>query len=132
MIGSDAYQIGINLTDDQYSGLYHGTQRHPSDVYEVVERAKSVECRKLIVTGSDVESSRRAIGLSKVFRTSDTLPVHTDSAFTKGVRAGREHKLIRNSGHGLCNPRNPPLLLCTIRRSHERLRDNTTAPYPRA
>lgn len=74
-------QIGINLTDDQYSGLYHGTQRHPSDIYEVIERAKSIGCTKMIVTGSDIESSTRAIELAKVFRTpSPFLPLSSPRA----------------------------------------------------
>ncbi|TVY51871.1 Deoxyribonuclease Tat-D, partial [Lachnellula suecica] len=59
--------IGINLTDPVYSGLYHGTQRHPSDLPAVIGRAVKAGCRKLIVTGSDVEESRKAVQLAKQY-----------------------------------------------------------------
>ncbi|TAQ85917.1 hypothetical protein B7494_g5758 [Chlorociboria aeruginascens] len=50
--------IGINLTDSVYSGLYHGTQRHPSDLSSVIRRAKEAGSQKLIVTGSDLADSQ--------------------------------------------------------------------------
>ncbi|KAH8685426.1 hypothetical protein BGZ60DRAFT_395161 [Tricladium varicosporioides] len=59
--------IGINLTDPVYSGLYHGTQRHPSDLHAVVDRAKDAGCGILIVTGSDLEESRKATKLAEEF-----------------------------------------------------------------
>ncbi|KAE8448923.1 hypothetical protein EG329_008719 [Mollisiaceae sp. DMI_Dod_QoI] len=57
--------IGINLTDPVFTGLYHGTQRHPNDLSSVLQRAKEVGCEKLIVTGSDLHESRKAIQLAK-------------------------------------------------------------------
>ncbi|CAG8949186.1 hypothetical protein HYFRA_00004809 [Hymenoscyphus fraxineus] len=60
--------IGINLTDPVYTGLYHGTQRHPSDISAVISRAQSVGCTKLLVTGSDISESAKAIELAKEYR----------------------------------------------------------------
>ncbi|RAL65526.1 hypothetical protein DID88_001092 [Monilinia fructigena] len=57
--------IGINLTDPVYSGIYYDTQRHPADLPSVISRAITAGCEKLIVTGSDLEESRKAIELSK-------------------------------------------------------------------
>jgi len=57
--------IGINLTDPVYTGLYHGTQRHEDDLSAVVQRAKDIGCEKLIVTGSDLEHSRDAVRLAE-------------------------------------------------------------------
>ncbi|KAI9054073.1 hypothetical protein LZ554_001244 [Drepanopeziza brunnea f. sp. 'monogermtubi'] len=59
--------IGINLTDSVYTGLYNGTQRHPSDLHDVVRRARDVGCKKLIVTGSDLKHSERALDLCDEF-----------------------------------------------------------------
>lgn len=53
-----------------FTGSYHGTQRHPSDLKDVVSRARQVGCEKLIVTGSDLEHSKRALELCEEFRTS--------------------------------------------------------------
>lgn len=63
-----APQIGINLTDPVYTGLYHGTQRHENDLSAVVQRAKDIGCEKLIVTGSDLEHSRDAVRLAEEHR----------------------------------------------------------------
>ncbi|CZR59418.1 related to deoxyribonuclease [Phialocephala subalpina] len=57
--------IGINLTDPVFTGLYHGTQRHPNDLSGILQRAKEAGCEKLIVTGSDLHESRKAIELAK-------------------------------------------------------------------
>ncbi|KAF7932899.1 uncharacterized protein EAE98_004198 [Botrytis deweyae] len=57
--------IGINLTDPVYSGIYYDTQRHPADLPSVISRALTAGCQKLIVTGSDLEESRKAVELSK-------------------------------------------------------------------
>ncbi|RDW91579.1 hypothetical protein BP5796_02744 [Coleophoma crateriformis] len=56
--------IGINLTDPIYTGLYHGTQRHPDDLLAVLKRSQEAGCQKLIVTGSDLKESERAVELS--------------------------------------------------------------------
>lgn len=61
-------QIGINLTDPVYTGLYHGTQRHENDLSAVVQRAIDIGCEKLIVTGSDLEHSQTAVRLAEEYR----------------------------------------------------------------
>jgi TatD DNase family protein len=59
--------IGINLADPIFRGKYHGTQRHPDDLAAVVQRAQEVGCTKLMVTGSDFESSRDALKLAEEY-----------------------------------------------------------------
>ncbi|GCB23944.1 deoxyribonuclease Tat-D [Aspergillus awamori] len=56
--------IGINLSDPVFSGSYHGKQVHDSDLDDIVQRAKDIGCQKFMVTGSDLEESRRAIQLA--------------------------------------------------------------------
>ena len=63
-------QIGINLTDPVYRGLYHSKQGHPSDFEAVLSRAQSIGCEKMIITGSDVENSEEAVELAKQYRMS--------------------------------------------------------------
>ncbi|KAI1153541.1 TatD family hydrolase [Nemania diffusa] len=59
--------IGINLADPIFRGVYHGKERHPDDLQAVVSRAQEVGCRKLLVTGSDFTSSRHALDIAKEY-----------------------------------------------------------------
>ncbi|KAI0809487.1 TatD family hydrolase [Xylaria sp. FL0064] len=59
--------IGINLADPIFRGVYHGKERHPDDLQAVVSRAQEVGCQKLIVTGSDFASSRHALEIAKQY-----------------------------------------------------------------
>lgn len=61
-------QIGINLADPIFRGVYHGKERHPDDLRAVISRAQEVGCQKLIVTGSDLASSRHALDIAKEYR----------------------------------------------------------------
>ncbi|KAI5809580.1 hydrolase [Peziza echinospora] len=59
--------VAINLADEVYSGVYHGRKVHEDDHADVVQRALDVGCLKMMITGSDLESSRRAIALAEKF-----------------------------------------------------------------
>jgi TatD DNase family protein len=59
--------VGINLGDPVFRGNYRGKQAHEDDLESVVQRALDVGCTKLMVTGSDLKESRRAIELAKHF-----------------------------------------------------------------
>ena len=48
--------------------MHHGTRRHPDDLGAVIGRAAEVGCQKLIVTGSDLQSSRDALDLAAEYR----------------------------------------------------------------
>lgn len=52
-----------------FSGSYHGKQVHDSDLDDIVQRAKDIGCQKFMVTGSDLEESRRALQLAHDYRT---------------------------------------------------------------
>ena len=59
--------VGINLGDPVFRGQYHGKETHENDLESVVQRALDVGCTKLMVTGSDLKESHRAIELAKQF-----------------------------------------------------------------
>lgn len=63
-------QIGINLSDPIFQGVYHGKKAHDNDLPQIVERALGAGCRKLMVTGSDLEESQKAIDLAEQYRMS--------------------------------------------------------------
>ncbi|KAH8428764.1 TatD family hydrolase [Aspergillus melleus] len=59
--------IGINLSDPVFRGEYHGRQVHDSDLDDIIQRARDGGCEKFMVTGSDLEESRRAIELAQAY-----------------------------------------------------------------
>lgn len=67
-------QIGINLSDPVFRGEYHGRQVHDSDMDDIIQRARDVGCEKFMVTGSDLEESRRVMELSRNYCESSRSP----------------------------------------------------------
>ena len=57
--------MGINLTDSTFGGEYHGKQHHENDTEHVIQRAVNLGCLKFMVTGSDLEESKKAIVLAE-------------------------------------------------------------------
>ena len=73
-----ARQIGINLTDPTFRGEYYGKQHHEDDTEYVIQRAVDLGCIKFMVTGSDLEESKKAIALAERYpgRCYATVGVH--------------------------------------------------------
>nr|AIF71151.1 TatD related DNase [Hyaloperonospora arabidopsidis] len=65
--------IGANLTDPVFQGLYRGKQRHESDLPTILARAKTCGVEKIIVTGGNLEESRKAVQLVQE-NSSDAFP----------------------------------------------------------
>jgi TatD DNase family protein len=56
--------IGVNLTDAMYKGIYHGSKKHDVDLEAVLQRAWNIGMQKMIVTGGSLEDSREALQLA--------------------------------------------------------------------
>ena len=65
---AEALQVGINLGDPVFRGVYHGKRGHDDDLEQVVQRALDMGCTKLMVTGSDLKESAHAMELAQQFR----------------------------------------------------------------
>lgn len=73
-----------------FNGEYHGKKVHDDDLDDIIERAREIGCLKFMVTGSDLEESRRAIQIASKYRkhpflfssssTHSTLPLTTTTA----------------------------------------------------
>ncbi|GAB7364862.1 hypothetical protein MBLNU230_g5654t2 [Neophaeotheca triangularis] len=59
--------IGINLTDEIYRGVHRGNKAHEDDLQQVIERAMAAGVRKMMVTGSDLDESKKAVELAKQY-----------------------------------------------------------------
>ena len=90
--------VGINLTDDVFCGKYHGKQAHESDLRHVLQRAVDVGCIKMMVTGSDLAESQKAIRLAEEHPglCYATVGVHPCSAKAFNKHPGGPNKLLQD------------------------------------
>eukprot|EP01134_Creolimax_fragrantissima_P001530 CFRG1530T1 len=57
--------IGVNLTDPMFRGMYRGKQTHPDDLNAIISRASAACVDHIIVTGGSVSDVKEAIALAK-------------------------------------------------------------------
>lgn len=57
--------IGVNLTDSMYQGIYHGSKKHEADLDDVLQRAFDQGMKKMMITGGSLKESKEAIELSR-------------------------------------------------------------------
>ncbi|KAJ3129533.1 TatD DNase [Nowakowskiella sp. JEL0407] len=56
--------IGVNLTDPMFSGIYREKVVHPPDLLHIINRAITKNVDKMIITGGSLSESKAAIALS--------------------------------------------------------------------
>ncbi|XP_069940373.1 uncharacterized protein [Cherax quadricarinatus] len=64
-VPEDKRDIGANLTDDMYQGVYHGSKKHEADLELVLKRAWDVGLSKVIITGTSLSDTKTALQLAK-------------------------------------------------------------------
>lgn len=57
--------IGANLTDLMYAGIYNGSKKHEADLENVLKRSWDGGLSKIIITGGNLEESEKALELAK-------------------------------------------------------------------
>lgn len=89
--------MGINLTDSTFGGEYYGKQHHEDDTEHVIQRAVSLGCSKFMVTGSDLEESKKAILLAERYpgRCYATVGVHPCQAESFAKHTGGPTVLLQ-------------------------------------
>lgn len=57
--------IGANLTDPMFRGVYNGRQRHEDDFVDMMNRSKEHGVDRMIVTGGSLNDSRSALDIAQ-------------------------------------------------------------------
>lgn len=60
--------IGANLLDDMFRGIYNGNYAHPADFRAMLSRAGNVGVHRIMITGTDLNDSRNAFEFCSVYR----------------------------------------------------------------
>lgn len=58
--------IGANLTDLMYTGIYNTSKKHENDLENVLQRSWNSGLEKIIVTGGNYEESNKALELANM------------------------------------------------------------------
>jgi TatD DNase family protein len=66
--------IAVNLTDAMFQGVYRGKRLHPPDLAAVLDRALARGVRRIVITGTDLPDSRRALELARAINRSGAHP----------------------------------------------------------
>ena len=54
---SKYFDIGANLTDPVFNGIYRGKEKHPDDFEAIMSRAKEIGMKGYLVTGGTLEGN---------------------------------------------------------------------------
>ncbi|CAD6569898.1 MAG: hypothetical protein TREMPRED_005500 [Tremellales sp. Tagirdzhanova-0007] len=71
--------IALNLTDPMFAGTYHRHFKHPSDLDAVVSRARSAGVERMLITGTSLSETLRALELAKRYDMWCTAGIHPTS-----------------------------------------------------
>lgn len=66
--------IAVNLTDPQFQGVYNNKNYHPSDFDDILSRCVAAGVHRLIINGTDVESSEEAMKMARSINASRRFP----------------------------------------------------------
>ncbi|KAG8239459.1 hypothetical protein J437_LFUL017593 [Ladona fulva] len=65
MIGRKFIDIGANLTDPMFQGIYNGSPKHEPDIKSVLNRAWNAGLDKIIVTGGSLDDCKDALKIAR-------------------------------------------------------------------
>lgn len=69
--------IGVNLNDEMYNGIYHSKQVHINDVANVLYRAQQSHVHTIILTSGDVHEIQKNIDIIQKYQSTTTIKLYT-------------------------------------------------------
>lgn len=67
------YEVGMNLTDTMFSGNFRGSRHFESDMDDMLRRAKALNVEHMLLTGSDLDESKKTIEWAKHYNNLENL-----------------------------------------------------------
>lgn len=58
--------IGANLTDPMYKGIYNGKKKHKEDLEDVLERSWKNNIKKIIITSGSLDDSIETLNIASL------------------------------------------------------------------
>uniref|UniRef100_A0A060TA92 ARAD1C43780p n=1 Tax=Blastobotrys adeninivorans TaxID=409370 RepID=A0A060TA92_BLAAD len=118
--------IGANMTDLQFQGIYHSHRKHDPDVDQVLERARATGVSKMLVTGSNLEESQTAINLCKsnpglLYSTVGVHPCHATEFESSNIGAEKYLTQLRALAIDNCGDKGPVRAFGEIGLDYDRL-----------
>ncbi|EIW86875.1 Mg-dependent DNase [Coniophora puteana RWD-64-598 SS2] len=99
--------IGVNLTDPVFRGIYHGRKKHEDDFLAILERSRAAGVKSMIVTGGSLSESTEALKLAEKHGLYATIGCHPtrSSEFDKHPEGPLAYldaldKLLASNGQG--------------------------------
>ncbi|KAL5534003.1 hypothetical protein ACEPAG_463 [Sanghuangporus baumii] len=68
--------IGVNLTDAVFRGVYHGRKKHDDDFDLMLQRAKTAGVKSMIITGGSLSESQEALKVAEKYGLYATVGCH--------------------------------------------------------
>lgn len=69
------YDVGVNITDAMFSGIYHGRQHHRNDTIDVLKKAYKHHVKNILLTGSSLEESRKTMEIIQSLQNLEGIPI---------------------------------------------------------
>ena len=85
--GCKFFEIGVNLLDEMFRGVYNGKQKHAEDIMDVLQRGKEMGVCRTIITAGCLEESIEALKFARLMQ-----PTY-DLYSTVGVHPTRANEL---------------------------------------
>ncbi len=81
--------IGANMLDEMFTGVYNEKEYHEADLELVLERALKAGVKHIIITAGSVEESKQAIALTRRLRASESYSNFPHLTCTVGIHPTR-------------------------------------------
>lgn len=124
---SKYYDIGFNMCDPMFQGIYNGKYYHESDMENVLQRAYESNVQTLLLTGSSIDESEMTIFLANTWRDKTLLNLY----YTIGVHPCCVNEFVNTSENDKSNIDNPTNDIIGNEKIYQQMWENDLS-YPKS